>query len=318
MVSSAEKNAQAAPKYDNPVCVVVGGTSGIGRGMVQAFNRHTKGRGTIVIVGRNEAASKETFEHLRKETPETSGKYDFVQCDISVMENAHKAATTLLQKYPKINFLCISAGFITTSARNETVDGIDKQLAVHYYGRWVFVNDLLPALYKAQGQGEDAKVMTIMGPGKGGAIDDDYGLKKNFTVTRAALAPPTYNDLMCEEFSTRHPKIVFIHAYPGFVKTNILNTAEEQYLRMMVYLLPLFFWWTVTIDQCGEFLWSGYYRCTPGPEAKNRCTTGTNAYRIGSKGEDIGMKNYHGTKEQRAQLWEHTIKETRSAVAVPQ
>jgi hypothetical protein len=46
---------------------------------------------------------------------------------------------------------------------------------------------------------EDAKVMSVLGAGAGGEIDlNDLGLKKHYSVLNAALAAPTYTDLMFE------------------------------------------------------------------------------------------------------------------------
>ena len=88
---------------------------------------------------------------------------------------------------------------MTLNGRDETSEGIDKKLAVHYYARWRFIHDLLPSLERAKEAGEEAKTMSVLGSGKGGEIDtEDLGLKKNFSLTNAALAAPTYNDLMLE------------------------------------------------------------------------------------------------------------------------
>jgi hypothetical protein len=47
--------------------------------------------------------------------------------------------------------------------------------------------------------GEDAKVMSVFAAGRDGEIDlDDLGLKKNYSVSNAATAAPTYNDMMLE------------------------------------------------------------------------------------------------------------------------
>jgi hypothetical protein len=111
-----------------------------------------------------------------------------------------KATTTdLLSRLPKVNFLVMSPGFLTLMGRDETEEGIDKKLALNYYARWKCLYELALLLTAAEDKGEDAKVMSILAAGKGGQIDlDDLGLKKNYSVRNAAMASPTYTDLMME------------------------------------------------------------------------------------------------------------------------
>ena len=83
--------------------------------------------------------------------------------------------------------------------RDETPEGIDRKLAASYYARWKFTRDLLPSIQRAKDAGEEVKVVSILGAGKGTAIDiDDLGLKKSFSTAAAAGTTPTYNDLMME------------------------------------------------------------------------------------------------------------------------
>lgn len=65
MTSLASKNLASAAKYTKPVAVFVGGTSGIGQGMAEAFNRHTKGNADIVLVGRNRSAAEEIISKMK-------------------------------------------------------------------------------------------------------------------------------------------------------------------------------------------------------------------------------------------------------------
>jgi NAD(P)-dependent dehydrogenase (short-subunit alcohol dehydrogenase family) len=191
-------NAAFSPSYI-PVALFVGGTAGIGQGITEAFARHVKGNAHIVIIGRNRAASESIISQLPKPTSDTNVTHEFVQCDVSLMKNVHATTKELLTRMPKINFLVMSPGYMTTKGRDETEEGIDKKLAVHYYARWKFISDLLPALKKAKESGEDAKVLSVLATGKGGEIDlNDLGLKKTFTLSSAALQAPTYNDLMME------------------------------------------------------------------------------------------------------------------------
>ncbi|KAJ7862065.1 hypothetical protein B0H13DRAFT_2567564 [Mycena leptocephala] len=79
-------NAKFSPAY-LPVAVFFGGTSGIGRGIVEAFARYTKGNAHIVIVGRNETAAESIIATLPKPLTKTGWKHEFVACEASLMKN---------------------------------------------------------------------------------------------------------------------------------------------------------------------------------------------------------------------------------------
>jgi hypothetical protein len=176
------------------VTVVIGGTSGIGQGVSEVFARETQGKAKLIIVGRNAKAAQEIFASLPK--PTSPENYEFVQCDIMLMKNVAKAVQKIKENVSKINYLVISAGAIELKTRQETEEGLMDFLALVYYSRWKFINDLLPLLKKAQENKEDAKVLSIFSAGGlTGKIDaDDLELKKKLNLN----APGTYNDLMVE------------------------------------------------------------------------------------------------------------------------
>jgi len=191
-------NAEIASSFSHPpVAVFLGGTSGIGEGMVRTLAKHTKGNSNIIIVGRNKAAAEEILASLPPSPPGV--KREFIQCDATLMKNISATTKQILTRYPKINYLVMSPGIMTLSGRDETTEGMDKKLAVHYYSRWKFLYDLLPALESANQAGEAATVVSVHAAGKGGAIDlNDLDLKKSYSNPRMALTTPTYNDLMME------------------------------------------------------------------------------------------------------------------------
>jgi len=304
----ASKNIAFVAKLKNPVAVFVGGTSGVGQGMAETFNRHTKGNAHIVLVGRNREAAENIISKMKSDVGGSStGSYEFVPCDISIMSNVKRSAATISAKHSKINFLLLSAGFMATS-RTNTEEGIDKKLAVQYYGRWLFIHELLPALRSARDADEDPRVLSVYSPGGGSVIDvNDLGLK-NSNSPSVAGPGATYNDLMCEEYALRNPGIVLAHASPGAVRTNILKSSPSMLIRASNIFLPLLYPITVSQDECGEYMWNGLHNCVV-----SRGSTGVpGAYRIGSKGEDLGMQNYCGTPEHRKILWEHTVAETKA------
>lgn len=190
------------PAQHLPLAIFVGGTSGVGQGMVEVFATDTHGKSHIIIVGRNRAAAEHTLSLVP--TP-ASGTYvrEFIYCDVTLMKNVQALTQDILSRYPKINYLVISTGFMALGGRNETEEGIDRKLAVHYYSRWKIINDLLPALRKAQDESEKVSVMSVLAAGKGGAIDvihrmDDLAVKDGYWMMKLSLLAPTYNDLMLE------------------------------------------------------------------------------------------------------------------------
>jgi len=297
-----EQNAAlVANLKGTPVAVFVGGTSGIGQGLAEAFAQWRNGNAHIIIVGRNEAAAKEIIKRFPKPTTPNSWTHEFVQCDATLMKNVHSASEQILAKHSKINYLVMSPGFFSSSGRDETSEGIDKKLAVHYYARWKFIDELLPALKKAKDDGEDVRVLSVFSAGHGGPIDpDDLGLKKGYSLKAAGDSAATYNDLMVEAFHKRNPGITFAHAFPGGVITNLMSSARTPWMRAIAPVAnTLARPFAVSQDQCADYLWSGILNYTDG------------AFRIGSKGENIEKQGYFGSDELGQKLWEHTVEATK-------
>ncbi|TFK71980.1 NAD(P)-binding protein [Pluteus cervinus] len=289
------------PSYEIPTAVFVGGTSGIGLAMAESFAQQTNGSSRIIIVGRNRIAAEGLFARIP--SPSTDApKHEFIECDATLMKNVHVASAHILKTVPKINFLVLTPGVMTMNPRDETEEGIDRKLALHYYARWAFIHGLLPALRKAGEAGEDAKVLSVLGAGRGSDIElDNLGLKADFKVIKAAMQTATYTDLMMEEFSQRNPGISFLHSSPGLVRTNLIRSSDYWMLQMTYPALELMFWpFAISSGQCAEYMWGAIHRSTSG-----------RAWRIGSKGEDIGMLNYRGNEEERKLVWEHTVAEVK-------
>jgi len=113
------------------------------------------------------------------------------------MKNIQEATCSILTKYTEINYLVMSPGFMVMAERDETEEGIDKKLVVHYCAKWTFLFHLLPPLNKANEAGEMGAVMSVLAAGKGGAIYlEDLALKKGYSVPMASFIAPTCNNLM--------------------------------------------------------------------------------------------------------------------------
>ncbi|KAG8892248.1 hypothetical protein FRC01_014269 [Tulasnella sp. 417] len=245
-----------------PTALFVGGTSGCGQGTAQAFARATQGRAHILICGRNRQAAERIFESFPKH-PES--KYEFVEYDVTLMKNVSKAAEEVKHKIGEadsqkttLNYLVLSQGILTMNGFDPTSEGIDKKMALHFYSRWKFVDELLPLLEQASSDGEEARMMSILDPGASGEIDTaDFGLKKTFTLSKAAEQARLYNDNFVAEYSSRHPGISFIHNYPGWVNTDGISRNMPWYLKPVVG--PLSRLGARSLEDCGEYMASGLF-----------------------------------------------------------
>ena len=66
-------------------------------------------------------------------------------------------------------------------------------------GRFLLANLLLPKLEAAATQGQDSRILTVLGAGHGGVIDtNDMDLQKNPSLKKKADFCVSYNDLIIE------------------------------------------------------------------------------------------------------------------------
>ena len=193
-------NASEAPKIDDPVAVFVGGTNGIGRAMASAFAHHNNGRARIVIIGRSQQAA----ESLRASLPSPANTLSsFLPCEASLMRNIDAACDQLVKRdVDKINYLVLSVGEFVGFSHEETEEGVDKNYAALFFGRFRWIRNLAPMLDRAAEAGEEAKVMSVARAGKGGSVDwDDLDGSKSLKQQR--LSAPTYQDLMLQVSTAR-------------------------------------------------------------------------------------------------------------------
>lgn len=216
-----EQNKGVREETEGPVGVFVGGTSGVGEYTAYNFAKYTHDP-TIYIVGRSETAGQAVLDKLKEINPSDKAQYYFKKHDVTLIRDCDELCKALNASEKKVNLLFLSAGFLTTAGRTETVEGIDKKLAVNYYGRWRIVEQLMPLLKNASENGENTRVVSVLQPGNEGPVEeDDLDLKKNFTLFKANRHIVEFNSLAVARFAKQHPNMSFIHAHPGFVSTAI-------------------------------------------------------------------------------------------------
>ncbi|KAE9410494.1 hypothetical protein BT96DRAFT_931232 [Gymnopus androsaceus JB14] len=223
-----------------PVAVFVGGTSGIGRAMAEAFARRTNGDAHIIIVGRNKASADDLIASFPKPT-DSNAIHEFIASDVSLISNVHNTTAVLLQRLERIDYLVLSSGVLIFAGRNETSEGLDDKMALSYYSRWTFIHDLLPLLRQSV---QGARVYTVLASGPNTPIEkDNLDLKKNHTLGKMTAALTTYTNVAFQKLAKDEPRIHSLnHAF-----------RASWYWKIPYYIVyPVFSFLSITPEAAGN------------------------------------------------------------------
>jgi NAD(P)-dependent dehydrogenase (short-subunit alcohol dehydrogenase family) len=237
--------------------LVVGGTNGIGYAMACRIAAQAS-TSAVIISGRTKPAN---IPHANME---------FRPLDASSMRQIRQYTDSFKSAQgQKLDLLIMTQGIMTIAGRTETSEGIDRKMALHYYGKQLLIRELLPTLK------EDAKVIIVF-DGKFGnpaKLDwDDLDLKTNFSLGNAANHCMVMNDAVIQFYaaqqqpegtSTRH----FVHAWPGGVNSN-LSAELPWYLRPLLRAVGSLV--AVSPDTCAEYLLDGASACAAAGNAEGR------------------------------------------------
>ncbi|KAL5046358.1 hypothetical protein BDW71DRAFT_182035 [Aspergillus fruticulosus] len=294
------------------VGVFVGGTSGIGEATARSFVRHATAP-RVYLVGRNENQASKIIHELNALNPES--KTTFLKCDVSLLKKVDEACKQIQEKEEKVNVLVLTSGMMTSKGRDETEEGLDKKLALHYYARMRFISNLLPQLNAAAnsastspGATEESKspglasvVSVLEAGGEGQLIKDDLSLKSNYSLANARTHAITMTSLSLTELAQSNPSISFTHSFPGVVKTGVIRE-----LGLVAKMVARAGWvlarpWMVPIEESGER--HLYAAVGLGGEAGK-------PHLVGSDSEPRGnwrLLEEFKTKKVGEEVWRHTL-----------
>ena len=236
------------------VAVFVGATSGIGMGTLKALAKNANAP-KIYILGRSKNSAASLLIELGTLNPKAT--FVFIETEISLMKNVDLACEQIKSNEEKVDILFLSPGYLGFGGRNESTEGIDIPHALRYYTRLRFVYDLLPLLTASP----LPRVISILAGGKEKAVDlNDLEVKNDFTFIKAAENGTTQTTLAFEELAKSNGSVSFIHKYPGFVNSGVLDrlmgTATGLYAIPATFVrwlvLPIVNYFSTTVDEAGE------------------------------------------------------------------
>src|SRR3990172_8934162 len=119
------------------VCLVTGGTNGIGKATAHALAQMGA---TVVIVGRDAQKAARVTEEIRAASDNQN--VDWLMADLSSQQDIRRLAAEFKTKYSQLHVLLNNAGG-TFTTRQVSVDGIEMTFALNHLAYFLLSNLLL-------------------------------------------------------------------------------------------------------------------------------------------------------------------------------
>jgi len=196
--------ASSSLKLDGLHVAAIGGTGGIGR----AIARELGERGArVTVVGRS-------FRD------EGAPNVEFVSADLSSMREAQRVGREL--RAESLDLVVLTTGIMAARQREQTAEGLERDLAISYLSRLVIIREVGPRLGRERTVGMRPRVFIMGFPGggqKGSAAD--LNAEKSYASMKVHMNTVAGNEMLVLDSATRYPGVDFFGLNPGAIATNI-------------------------------------------------------------------------------------------------
>jgi len=214
------------------ICLVTGGTNGIGKATAQALARLGA---TVVIVGRNAPKTAELVEEIRGASGNKN--VDSLLADLSSQRDVRRLADEFKSKYAHLHVLLNNAGGFFLR-RQLSVDGIEMTFALNHLAAFL-LTDLLLDTIKASAP---ARIINVSsGAHISGRIEFDNLQGERDYSPRAYDNSKLANILFTVELAHRlEGSGITVNAlHPGFVATGFAKNNGKIIAALIGLLAPL-------------------------------------------------------------------------------
>jgi len=215
------------------VCLVTGGTNGIGKATAQALAQMGA---TVVIVGRD--AQKAAL--VSKEIQESSGNpnVDWLLADLSSQQDIRRIASEFKNKYSKLHVLINNAGG-TFMTRQLSVDGIEMTFSLNHLAYFLLTNLLLDTILASS----PARIINVSSDAhSGGKIEfDNLQGERSYSgigpYGNSKLANILFTNELARRLEGTGVTVNVLH--PGLVSTGFGKNNPGLLMKIMGVVIPL-------------------------------------------------------------------------------
>ncbi len=228
--------AMNKPAVPGRIAVVTGASGGMGRATA-AILAADHGMKVLLIV-RDAKRGQAAVDEVNR----LSGRSDaeMVLCDLASFDSIRSAAASIMSRVDCIDVLVNNAGVITLK-REETEDGLERQLGVNHVGHYLLTGLLLPLLLRSSA----GRIVVVSSDAhKIGRMDyEDPGMSKSFKIWTAYGRSKLANIWFTRELASRltATKVTVNALHPGAVSTDIGVNRKSGFGRLIHKMLRPFF-----------------------------------------------------------------------------
>ncbi|MGG4264559.1 SDR family NAD(P)-dependent oxidoreductase [Peribacillus simplex] len=153
------KKFENLKNLDKSIVLIIGGNSGIGKGVAELFLK--KDDSFVVITGRNYQKGIE----VQNELSEISDRIEFVQLDVKQSDNVKEVVKYVTEKYGKLDICCNCAGiehrFASMIELSE--EEFDEIISVNLKGVWLCMKYQIKQMMRQKQGGAIINISSVSG-----------------------------------------------------------------------------------------------------------------------------------------------------------
>jgi NAD(P)-dependent dehydrogenase (short-subunit alcohol dehydrogenase family) len=217
----------------------------------------------------------------------TKATVTFIEAQVALLKEVDRVCALIASSHKSIDLLWLSQGGLANANGALSPEGLNDDLAISFYSRFLFMQRLIPLL---NGSSKDARIVSVLSAGQeGNLITSDLGLNntKDLGVFPLMKHHVTMTSLAMHELAEQNPKISFIHTNPGMVSTKVHDEWIDGWTGIWAVIgwifrrtmLPLMHSLGYSPEEAGE---TGFYELTNSGFVAQR---GKNFWRLSEKAD---------------------------------